>query len=490
MSSTPPTSRGTEPGTGSTLFVPVFGVLLAVALLKFGNAVIMEGQISWPKDGYEWIIAQWPVTVGYGLLALVALLGAGAARWQLGGYRWLVALPVGWLLWQLLAAATTVDARLTALTLKHFAACVVCFYLGFFALSQARSLAGFWAMLISGLLLVEVVGFDQHFRGLAETREFLLQNEATHWQECPPEQLAEMERSGLLTRTPEGYTVNPGLLKKAESSRISATLFYPNALAGALLLLAPAALTTVVQTRRLTPGAKGLVGGVLGGGALACLFWSGSKAGWLLALVLALLALLRLPFDRRIKTGVVIAVALLGLTGFAVKYAGFFRKGATSVVARFDYWHAAWQTALANPMLGTGPGTFSRPYQLIKKPESEMARLTHNDYLQQASDSGWPGFALYVAFIAGVLIVSGRRVFTGADWEAFTVWLGVLGWALQGLVEFGLYIPALAWPAFTLLGWLLATNGEAGATESLLRSGVSAERRHFQNPKAEIRNPK
>ena len=36
----------------------------------------------------------------------------------------------------------------------------------------------------------------------------------------------------------------------------------------------------------------------------------------------------------------------------------------------------------------------------------------------------------------------------------FAVWLGVLGWSLQSLVEFGLYIPALAWPAFTFLGWL------------------------------------
>jgi hypothetical protein len=35
------------------------------------------------------------------------------------------------------------------------------------------------------------------------------------------------------------------------------------------------------------------------------------------------------------------------------------------------------------------------------------------------------------------------------------IWLGVLGWSLQSLVEFGLYIPALAWPAFAFLGWLL-----------------------------------
>jgi hypothetical protein len=44
------------------------------------------------------------------------------------------------------------------------------------------------------------------------------------------------------------------------------------------------------------------------------------------------------------------------------------------------------------------------------------------------------------------------------DWQTFSVWLGVLGWSLQGLLEFGLYIPALAWPAFALLGRLSATK--------------------------------
>ena len=34
--------------------------------------------------------------------------------------------------------------------------------------------------------------------------------------------------------------------------------------------------------------------------------------------------------------------------------------------------------------------------------------------------------------------------------------LGLLAWVLQGVVEFGLYIPALAWPAWLMLGWLLA----------------------------------
>jgi hypothetical protein len=49
----------------------------------------------------------------------------------------------------------------------------------------------------------------------------------------------------------------------------------------------------------------------------------------------------------------------------------------------------------------------------------------------------------------------------------FCIWLGVLGWGLQGLMEFGLYIPAMAWPGFTFLGWL------AGNAGSLRTSGVS-----------------
>ena len=46
-------------------------------------------------------------------------------------------------------------------------------------------------------------------------------------------------------------------LKKIESTRIFGTLFYPNALAGAVLLLLPAMLQFVLQAReRFTPAAR------------------------------------------------------------------------------------------------------------------------------------------------------------------------------------------------------------------------------------------
>ena len=193
---------------------------------------------------------------------------------------------------------------------------------------------------------------------------------------------------------------------------------------------------------------------------MACLYWSGSKGGWLLMLMLGLIVLLRLPFSQRLKIMLVTGMLLGGLAGFFWRHAIFFQKGATSVSARFDYWQAAVQTAKDKPLFGSGPGTFAIAYKKIKRPESEMSRLVHNDYLEQASDSGMPGLLAYALFIVTAVVWSFPKAgtTTAAKSEGllvFAVWLGVLGLCLQSLVEFGLYLPALAWPAFTLLGWLL-----------------------------------
>jgi len=136
-------------------------------------------------------------------------------------------------------------------------------------------------------------------------------------------------------------------------------------------------------------------------------------------------------------------------------YHNYFAGGATSASARLDYWRAAAQTTLAHPLLGTGPGTFQRPYAKLKSPGAEMARLTHNDYLEQFSDSGIAGGILYVAWIVTSLAMPGRLIWKDGKPLEFAIFLGLTGWFLQGTGEFSLYIPALAWTAFTLLGSLL-----------------------------------
>jgi O-antigen ligase len=148
-------------------------------------------------------------------------------------------------------------------------------------------------------------------------------------------------------------------------------------------------------------------------------------------------------------------VVIGGLGVFGVRFHKYFAGGATSASARFDYWRAALQTAEHNPAFGTGPGTFQRPYSRLKSPAAEMARLTHNDYLEQFSDSGLVGGLSYAVWIVLALVFVGRRFWPRGDPLNVAIFAGVAAWYAQGLGEFGLYIPGLAWVAFTLLGGLV-----------------------------------
>lgn len=447
-------------------FPVVLGGFLGLCLLKFGNPPIMEEFVSAPSDIYELLLGYpWPIQWAYALLSVLAL-GAGVLlakrrlpRQDLMGARGtsdrdfrlrrvLVSLPLAWWLWQLLAGSQSSAPDLTGPVLVHFGATVVCFYLGYFVLRYEPLGGGFWLPILVCFWLVMVAGWQQHFGGLEQTRRYFYLYIYPQLKEVPPE-----------------------YLKKMTSTRIFGTLFYPNALAGALLLLLPPLLAWACGLKRwLTPGARGLVAGITVAGALACLAWSGSKGGWLIAMAMLALALLRLPLGRRFKVLFVSVLILVGLVGFFWRYAAFFQRGATSVGARFDYWRAALTVTGEHPFLGSGPGSFGRAYSSIRPPGSEPARLAHNDYLQQASDSGIPGLILFAAFIAGGLFLAYPRRADGAggdgeaaqpfwgstnEWQDYAIWLGLLGWSLQGLMEFGLYIPALAWPAFTLFGWKL-----------------------------------
>ena len=86
---------------------------------------------------------------------------------------------------------------------------------------------------------------------------------------------------------------------------------------------------------------------------------------------------------------------------------------------------------------------------------AEMARLTHNDYLEQFSDSGLPGGLAYIAWIFLALAIAGNKIWRSNDAFAFGIFAGIIGWFLRGSGEFSLYSPALAWTAFTLLAcWI------------------------------------
>lgn len=417
------------------LFAPLFGALLGLSLLKFGNPVLLNDQVTTPGNVYEWVLTAWPLGVGQGLLILLVLLAIFVVRKRPGVPGWLVWAPLPWLAWQFVAATGSVDMTRTTPTLIHFVTNIGCFYLGLYCLSPIRDLRWFWTGLMTGFVLVLLNGWEQHFGGLATSREYFFKEVYPH----------------LEGETPEG------LLRRISSDRVFATLFYPNTLAGVILLLAPVGIGVIPGLFRQEPMKRMglLLTLVLAAG---CLVWSGSKAGWLFTLGLALVALFRLRFPRALKVGLAIIVLAAGTAGFLWKYSGYLRKGARSAVARMDYWEAAVKVTAAHPLAGTGPGTFGEAYARVKRPESEMTRLTHNDYLQQASDSGLPGFLFYTGFIAVMMSHLGRRAWRSSNPEHFWIWLGLLGINVQSLSEFGWYIPAIAWPTMTLMGWLSGTQ--------------------------------
>jgi hypothetical protein len=334
----------------------------------------------------------------------------------------------------------------------------------------------------------------------------LVEGEHNGWTNFPAASLADLKNGGIIVTTNGVDVANPVILDKFARGRVSGTLVYPNALAEIILLLWPSALVLAFGSTKLRPAVRWAAMAMtlfLGGAAF---FWTGSKLGWLIAIALAGVVLLRLNWPKHLKLAAVAAVLVVGLGVFAIRFHHYFAAGATSAGARLDYWRAAVQTTAARPLMGSGPGTFQRPYARLKSPQSEMARLVHNDYLEQFSDSGIIGGVAYSAWIFLALAAIGKKFSFGdgssksafpkpstvesegrapnrrlsppdqqrAGPEAgapgtrcdtsfvnhfsFAVFLGLLGWFAQGFGEFGLYVPALAWTAFTLLGCLIAAR--------------------------------
>lgn len=445
--------------TAPKLYALAFGLFLGLCIWKFGNPVILDHKISAPNSAAEFLNEPWPPHwAGLILLPFVVIGGffVGRGKILLPINRWLVFLPLGWLGWQFFSATRSVDATLTQSTLWQYSGCVACYFLGLMLFAREKLVHWVLPGILAGFTFCMTRAVDQKLIEFPAERQTMLEGQRTGWTNFPPEMILSMKSEGTIITANGMDVINPVILKKMEKGRAYGTLVYPNALAGIILLLWPLSLALAFGvTKILKPSIRFTAIALtifLGGAAF---FATDSKLGWLVGIIVVGLFLLRLNWHGKMKVAAVAAVLVFGLGIFAVRFHGYFSAGATSVGARFDYWRAAVQITQTYPLTGTGPGTFQRPYARIKSTDSEMARLTHNDFLEQFCDSGVVGGLAYFIWIFLALAIVGKKFWRSQEVYMFAIFAGILGWFIQGLGEFGLFIPALGWVAFTLLGLLI-----------------------------------
>ena len=449
--------------TVGELFALLFGLFLGLAIVKFGNPVILDSKVDPPVSLSDYWNFAWPPHWANFCLLPLAIAGAilvfsKRARWPAG--RWLWLLPLAWLGWQFLSATQTVDASLTAATLWQFSGCIACYFIGAFLFGNERVLRWLLAGILAAFTFCLVRAIDQRIFEFPLERQALVEGQNDGWTNLPPETFLEMKREQIIINTNGVDVANPVILQKFAKGRVNGTMVYPNALAEMILLLFPVSLALAVHsTRKLKPTIRLAVIALVIFLGCAAFFWTGSKLGWLIGMALVGVYLFRLNWSKKLKWTALVVLAVVGLGIFAVRFHNYFAAGATSVGARFDYWRAAIETTGSHPGFGTGPGTFQRPYARLKAPDAEMARLTHNDFLEQFSDSGLVGGGIYAVWIILAIGWVGRSLWLRQDPVPFACFVGIAGWFLQGLGEFGLYIPGSAWVAFTLLGGTIGLIG-------------------------------
>jgi len=133
-----------------------------------------------------------------------------------------------------------------------------------------------------------------------------------------------------------------------------------------------------------------------------------------------------------------------------------------SFVARVTYWQAALRMFAARPVLGMGWNTFGRVYPKYMSLGGYPSQLAHNDYLQVLAETGLVGAALYAAFwlvtmVAGTKLCLDRETPLELRWLRVGIYCAIASFLLHSLVDFDLYIPGIALYVFFLAGLMLGT---------------------------------
>ena len=424
----------------SRLINTALWLLVFLLPVKFGGLVLLPDR---PASLADWCLSRWPLDLAV-VFAFVWAAVAIVAAWRqravsLGGWAWL---PLVWFASQWLSASVSPWPERAWPVAAFFSVAAVFFFIGWWPAEDERRHRTVLGALAAATAAVCAVALHQHFGGFEEALRYARE----HPESVPPEVRANL---GAV----EG---------KLAQGRVFGTLFYSNALAGYLILVAAPVCCWLWQflRERMEGGERAVrivsaaLTAVFAAVALWCLLLTRSKGGFaMLALALAGGLALCGRVNWRWRVGALAALLALGAVFFGAQGA---RRGAETLEARGDYWRAGVAMIAEQPWLGGGPGTFGKRYVERRRPDAEPTLLAHNNFLQQWTDSGVIGFASFAALWIGALWRGARRLRSGPfDAPAWAAWVGLAAWTLHNLVDFDLYIAAVAWPAFLMAGWML-----------------------------------
>jgi len=413
--------------------IACLAALAFFAPLKFGAPVVTQALMFVPGDALEWILEPWPNQIAF-VFILVSLLWLVLDAERLTArVDFLFLLPLLFLLTQAAPTLGSINRQVSLDTLVYFACCVLLFYTAAWYVRDGANAAAIFGGLGLATMLVCVAALRQYFGGLEETRQFAAAYVDT-------------------TQAPKDF-----LLRLTSNRPFAWFGGYPNALAGFLVIaFAPTLAWISVRGRGWDPRVRrptlALAGCLMG----FCLILTGSRGGYVAFAVTIVTALLVvIPSGARRTLTIGAALCLLGVILFIAHRSGMVSTGTTSMSARTDYWRGAVSIARDHPWLGTGPGTFGSIYPKYKTAQTEEAQLVHNNYLQMWSDSGLAAFVVFglmwvVAIKDSFKLIGQRR----DDAAAIAICASLTGWVVHGFVDFDLYVPGVAFPAFILLGIL------------------------------------
>jgi hypothetical protein len=407
-----------------------------VAPLKFGTPVVLQSLFIPPDNAFDWIFFSWPnqLAVMLGLAALVWFLADADRLPVRADALWV--LPVALLWTQVLAASGAINPRVATDTLLHFAVCVVAFYAAAAYVRDGAAAGRIFGGLALATFLICVWALDQRFGWLFGGLEEVARQADVYG-----------DAAAGLTEVQE----------RAASGRVFGSFVYPNTLAGFLAVAFVPSLAWIWSRGRSWHRNVRWTTLVLAAGLMFyCLLATRSRGGFLALAAALCVAAWHLTGGakgtRRWTRPVATLVVLAGIFAVAMQ-ANLLHLGRHSVHTRLDYWRGAALIARDHPVRGTGPGTFGSIFPRYKAEGSEPTRAAHNNFLQMAADSGLPGFlvfgALWWVALAHAWRLARQR---SGDAAALAACAGLTGWVVHGLVDFDLYVPGVALPAFIMAG--------------------------------------